>query len=468
MIYWWNYINYYKFSFSPYLYWIDICVLKTQTTDYLDRLVVRPIQIQMMHVMVCRRQCHGVPYYRPAWNAHYHRIRPMWRQPMAHGKLSTALVSNFSYFRPIMIDVVAVWYELLVQQRHVARRRFGAVSGIRTAMQRIKNIDPHRWWHVSRYVEIFLYAKFIYCMPSSSNGWVHDCTRCTYSIFGNYAKPISCECAASRMNIMKFVLKFDYVMERNKFSQTFTSSHPTILDLSRIAQIIRENWNLKYSACFVLCPVTAPGLAVPYSVSVVSKIRTPPGNIVLIRNTDEDADLINTTHINNIPDKIGVCVKPLHFDYDSVCTYYSSIRVRPPHEKKNEGNVRRTCTCWICDLIFHFEFYQALHLLEFLEMNTLLGVSHFTFYNHTLGPRASCVLRHYMNSDLNTSAGAGNSTRYASTTISHSKASVSMLPWDLRMRSQKDIRTEGLFAALNDCLYRSMYRYVSRPMTAIA
>lgn len=34
-----------------------------------------------------------------------------------------------------------------------------------------------------------------------------------------------------------------------------------------------------------------------------------------------------------------------------------------------------------------------------------------------------------------------------------------MLPWNLRMRSQKEIRTEGLFAALNDCLYRTMYRY---------
>lgn len=39
------------------------------------------------------------------------------------------------------------------------------------------------------------------------------------------------------------------------------------------------------------------------------------------------------------------------------------------------------------------------------------------------------------------------------------RATVSMLPWDLNMRSQKDIRTEGLFAALNDCLYRNMYRY---------
>lgn len=36
---------------------------------------------------------------------------------------------------------------------------------------------------------------------------------------------------------------------------------------------------------------------------------------------------------------------------------------------------------------------------------------------------------------------------------------VDLLSWNLRMRSQKEIRTEGLFASLNDCLYRSMYRY---------
>lgn len=34
-----------------------------------------------------------------------------------------------------------------------------------------------------------------------------------------------------------------------------------------------------------------------------------------------------------------------------------------------------------------------------------------------------------------------------------------MLPWQLNMKSQKEIRTEGLFAALNDCLYRGMYKY---------
>lgn len=83
-------------------------------------------------------------------------------------------------------------------------------------------------------------------------------------------------------------------------------------------KIIRENWNLKYSACFVLCPITATGMKVPYAVSVVSKLRSTPGNILLIRNTDDDPDLANATHITNIPEQIGVCVKPFHFEYDSV------------------------------------------------------------------------------------------------------------------------------------------------------
>ena len=34
-----------------------------------------------------------------------------------------------------------------------------------------------------------------------------------------------------------------------------------------------------------------------------------------------------------------------------------------------------------------------------------------------------------------------------------------VLPWRLNIDSQTEIRTEGLFAALNDCLYRNMYRY---------
>ena len=83
-------------------------------------------------------------------------------------------------------------------------------------------------------------------------------------------------------------------------------------------QVIRENWNLKYSACFVLCPLQVPGLDIPYAVSIVSKIRSPASNLLLLRNTDRDPSFSNRTNINAIPDKIGICIKPFHFNYDSV------------------------------------------------------------------------------------------------------------------------------------------------------
>ncbi|XP_055592799.1 uncharacterized protein LOC129744346 isoform X2 [Uranotaenia lowii] len=213
-------------------------------------------------------------------------------------------------------------------------------------------------------------------------------------------------------------------------------------------KIIRENWNLKYSACFILCPIRGPFPEIPYAVSVVSKIKLPPANVLLLRNTDNDPDFNNRT-FSNIPNSIGVCVKPLHFNYD-----------------------------------------QALYLLEFLELNSLLGVTHFTFYNHTIGPKASCILEHYISGDLpplitsfgspatRTSPNVPHSSHHS--TLDHNEVSptdrrgsddnisapyqkpritVNILPWNLRMRSQKEIRTEGLFASLNDCLYRSMYRY---------
>lgn len=205
-------------------------------------------------------------------------------------------------------------------------------------------------------------------------------------------------------------------------------------------KIIRENWNLKYSACFILCPIRGPFPDIPYAVSVVSKIKAPPGNVLLLRNTDNDPDFNNRT-FSNVPNSIGVCVKPLHFNYD-----------------------------------------QALYLLEFLELNSLLGVSHFTFYNHTIGPKASCILQHYISGNLPpliTPFGGANSESTRSTSVDSNdvhqatkpndntgvsayqkpRITVNILPWNLRMRSQKEIRTEGLFASLNDCLYRSMYRY---------
>ncbi|KAJ8974724.1 hypothetical protein NQ317_000390 [Molorchus minor] len=164
----------------------------------------------------------------------------------------------------------------------------------------------------------------------------------------------------------------------------FNSSYHISVTVPAKIKVIRENWNLKYSACFVLCPLA--NRTVPSAVSIVARVKDSPSNLLAVINNYNE-----TTPTN----KFAVCVKPLHFDYN-----------------------------------------REIQIMEFIELNRLMGVEHFTFYNHTIGRQVDCILRDYVDRGL-----------------------VTMLPWQLQMASQKEIRTEGLFAALNDCLYRSMNKY---------
>lgn len=152
--------------------------------------------------------------------------------------------------------------------------------------------------------------------------------------------------------------------------------------------VIRENWNLNYSAAFLTCSL-APGLPCPAAVSILHPMdREPPSNYLKVQN--HKTGLKDSR--DAVPETIGVCVKPLHFSYN-----------------------------------------KSLELLQFIELNRILGVSRFTLYNDTVSDEVSCLLSHYIKQGI-----------------------VVLLPWKLDMTSQKEIRTEGLFAALNDCLYRNM------------
>lgn len=206
----------------------------------------------------------------------------------------------------------------------------------------------------------------------------------------------------------------------------------------------------------MLCPVRAPPLEVPQFVSVVSRLRAPPGNLLTLRNTDQDADFAQSwPKGNNASGSGGVTGESRH--------------AVPPHAPPSGEQIPDRIA--VCVKPFHFSYDQALYLMEYLEFYALLGVSHFTFYNHTLGPRASCVLDSYQRGlvpgnltafdlePLQPVEVANNATPRVLKSLHYQRPTVSILPWNLRMRSQKEIRTEGLFAALNDCLYRTMYRY---------
>jgi hypothetical protein len=78
--------------------------------------------------------------------------------------------------------------------------------------------------------------------------------------------------------------------------------------------VIRENWNLKYSACFVICPLprsngSDESWPVPSSVSVLAgRVLLPPANRLLV---NRNANMTNKS-------ELAVCVKPLHFFYNQV------------------------------------------------------------------------------------------------------------------------------------------------------
>ena len=160
---------------------------------------------------------------------------------------------------------------------------------------------------------------------------------------------------------------------------------------------IRENWNLKYSAAFVLCPLgnaeSGVDVQVPDAVSVFAAEDGSEGatNLMPVLNRDY---VLDKSEIDS--SAVGVCVKPIHFEYN-----------------------------------------KTSELIEFIELNRLLGVSRFTLYNDTMSDEVSCVLERYASSK---------------------RVQLSVLEWKLNVASQTEIRTEGLFAALNDCLYRNMLR----------
>lgn len=101
----------------------------------------------------------------------------------------------------------------------------------------------------------------------------------------------------------------------------------------------------------------------------------------------------------------------------------------------NKGNTARGDIA-VCVKPLHYFYNRTTWLAEFIELHRIFGAEHFFFYNHSVGQSVDTLLRHYMQQKI-----------------------VTVLPWNLPVRSQKEIRTEGIFSSLNDCVFRTMYLY---------
>ncbi|XP_042879973.1 uncharacterized protein LOC122258227 [Penaeus japonicus] len=194
-----------------------------------------------------------------------------------------------------------------------------------------------------------------------------------------------------RRGSYKVVRIMAIVMRRKKVTECQVWSKNNTQRVPGKTRLIRENWNLAYSAAFILCEV-------PSSLN--------PTRVVPILNGQVDRS-------SSLP-----------------------VRIFP------EGPPRANLS--VCVKPFHYEFNRAVWLVEFIEFYRLLGTDQFIFYNHTVGPDVQDVLRFYQDLGL-----------------------VTVLPWTLPVTSQKQIRTEGIFTALNDCNLRSIGRYALTAMVDV-
>lgn len=170
---------------------------------------------------------------------------------------------------------------------------------------------------------------------------------------------------------------------------------------------IREHWNLRYSAVFILCPLSSKnwpaGYPHPQFISIsTSEHPAMPDHELPIRATSTVSEF-NITYGHWADLATGNLLPIIRYPDDP------EIRNNPTHQLS------------VCVKPLHYSFNRVDQLIEFIEIHRLLGVTHFTFYNHTVGDNCDCVLRHYVDQGL-----------------------VEVLPWSqLDVISQKEIRTEG-------------------------
>ncbi|XP_023248024.1 beta-1,4-galactosyltransferase galt-1-like isoform X2 [Copidosoma floridanum] len=91
-----------------------------------------------------------------------------------------------------------------------------------------------------------------------------------------------------------------------------------------------------------------------------------------------------------------------------------------------------------CVPSLHHGYANHAGLVEFVEFYRSMGVDRFTFYNASVSPRVSRVLEWYARKNL-----------------------ASVVQWKLPgvYKFERNLRYNGIFAALNDCLYRNMYTF---------
>ena len=157
-----------------------------------------------------------------------------------------------------------------------------------------------------------------------------------------------------------------------------------------------------HQPCDITCPIHDPKNPrltnrIPFAVTILP--RSSSGSVIDYKLHVINSENGGTGTYAATKNEVGLCVKPIHSNYDD----------------------------WV-------------ELISFIEVNKILGVSKFIVYNESMSENISCVLKYY----------------------DQKENMVSILPWDLVTKFKNKnarISNRGVMSSLNDCFYRNMNEY---------
>ncbi|XP_057337971.1 uncharacterized protein LOC130676032 [Microplitis mediator] len=167
-------------------------------------------------------------------------------------------------------------------------------------------------------------------------------------------------------------------------------------------KFLDAGWKLKYSSAVVTCDLT----------------HTNYNNYDIFYQEKK------------LPQSVGI----VHKNSDN--TSLQLIDINYPKHGVNQPDTFSNKFMALCVSVLHHKFDRPLELIEFIEYYRLMGVSQFIFYNSSISESVSRVLKHYRAIDYDL---------------------IKILQWNLSSSYiyEQTLRLEGLYAGLNDCLYRN-------------
>ncbi|KAJ8680018.1 hypothetical protein QAD02_015805 [Eretmocerus hayati] len=191
-----------------------------------------------------------------------------------------------------------------------------------------------------------------------------------------------------------------------KFSSKNIEDKGSLLEApSADVKIIADSENfgkMKYSAAFVLC-----------------KLLTKDNGELPIQIT------FSSSSGKKLEELSGIDFVDIHYDPKSL----------PSNQNKFMA---------VCVPTIHHKYDKHTNLVEFIEFYRMMGVNHFTMYNSSASEKVGLILEYYRSLGI-----------------------VTIIQWQLPpiYKFEQTLRYNGIFAAINDCLYRNSfiggYKYVA-------